>query len=71
MLTQSEMQQRYEAMHSANEARLRQLAKDADANVRKFTQQQPYTVEAQRQAMYYSGMRDGLRRALKVLEGRG
>jgi len=71
MLTQSEMQQRYEAMHRANEARLTQLAKDADDNVRKFTNAEPYTVENQKQAMYYSGMRDGLRRALKVLEGRG
>jgi len=56
--------------HQANIKRLTQLGKDADTNMRKFLNRSD-SVEDQRQVMYYAGMRDGLKRAINVLEGRG
>jgi len=59
----------YEQMNQANIARLQQLAADADAKKAEFFNLGG--AENERSAAHYAGMRDGLLRAVGVLEGRG
>lgn len=52
--------------HAANIAKLHQLAQDSELKMAEFT-----SAGRQLDAAHYAGMRDGLLRAINVLEGRG
>jgi hypothetical protein len=55
-----------EQQNAANIARLKQIASDADAKKAEFAD-----AGDKISAAHYAGMRDGLLRAVTVLEGRG
>lgn len=55
--------------YRANHAKLTQLAEDAQTKAESY---EPFTGKADENSFhYYQGMRDGLRRALNVIEGKG
>jgi hypothetical protein len=57
----------YQKDLAANVARLQQLAADADEKKADFAN----TEAGRNESRYYAGMRDGLLRAISVIEGRG
>jgi hypothetical protein len=57
---------REETAHAANVARLEQIATDADEKAKQFSRDNRHL-----QATHYEGFRNGVRRAIRVLEGHG
>jgi hypothetical protein len=56
----------YQKDHAANVAKLQQLANDADEKKAEF-----FNAGQTEEALEYAGRRDGLLRAIEVIEGRG
>ena len=63
MISVEEFQAKTEQMHAANVARIKQLAQDAQLKADEALNEN--------QRLYWLGMRDGLQRTLRVLDGHG